>query len=286
MVSDIVTALLPIGVIRSLEIPKRQKNLLYLVFCVGLMYVLTDTTFLHKILTFISTCLISALRLIFIYPMTKNLDQTWHSPMFSIWSAVEINVAIFCSCAPTLKGLVQRVWPQFLASIDSRYGSGRGSGRGSSGREDSGATAVNSTNSTSSNDSLHKTKDISHVESQSPRKKSIGLLGFRRSLFKPFSSSTNRSLASCYGSQHNDDDVMFDDVGPRSSSRMGTATPTKGRYEEMNIEVQTIVDQHVEPRLVPMSEAHKTTVGTGPVTTDPFSDDQEEKNLQKAAWSS
>lgn len=37
MVSDFVTALLPIGVIRSLEIPKRQKQLLYAVFCVGLM---------------------------------------------------------------------------------------------------------------------------------------------------------------------------------------------------------------------------------------------------------
>jgi hypothetical protein len=35
LVSDIVTALLPIGVIS--EVPKRQKNLLYLVFCVGLM---------------------------------------------------------------------------------------------------------------------------------------------------------------------------------------------------------------------------------------------------------
>jgi len=37
LVSDVVTALLPISVIRSLEIPKRQKNLLYLVFCVGLV---------------------------------------------------------------------------------------------------------------------------------------------------------------------------------------------------------------------------------------------------------
>lgn len=37
MASDFVTALLPIGVIRSLEIPKRQKQLLYAVFCVGLM---------------------------------------------------------------------------------------------------------------------------------------------------------------------------------------------------------------------------------------------------------
>lgn len=37
MLSDFVTALLPIGVIRGLEIPKRQKQLLYVVFCVGLM---------------------------------------------------------------------------------------------------------------------------------------------------------------------------------------------------------------------------------------------------------
>jgi hypothetical protein len=233
-----------------------------------------------------STCLISALRLIFIYPMTKNLDQTWHSPMFSIWSAVEINVAIFCSCAPTLKGLVQRVWPQFLASIDSRYGSGRGSGRGKSGREDSGATAVNSTTSSSPKDSLDKPKDISQVEAQSPAKKAISLLGFRRSLFKPFSSSTNKSLASCYGSQSNDEDVLFDDMGTRNSSRGRTSTPSKGHYDDMNIEVQTVVDQHVEACFESAPEAHKTVVGTGTTSTDPFSDDQEEKDIQKAAWSS
>ena len=206
--------------------------------------------------------------------------------MFSIWSAVEMNVAIFCSCAPTLKGLIQRVWPQFLASIDSRYGSARGSGRGKSGREDSGATAVNYTTSTSSNDSMHKPTDISHVESQSPAKKAIGLLGFRRSLFKPFSSSTNKSLASCYGSQSNDDDdVLFDDI-TRTSSRVRTTTPSKGHYDDMNIEVQTVVDQHVEARFESMPEAHKTMVGAGPTNRDPFSDDQDEKAIQKAAWSS
>jgi hypothetical protein len=36
-ISDVITALLPIGVIKSLEVPKRQKNLLYLVFCIGLL---------------------------------------------------------------------------------------------------------------------------------------------------------------------------------------------------------------------------------------------------------
>jgi len=214
-----------------------------------------------------------------------NPDQTWHSPMFSIWSAVEVNVAIFCSCAPTLKGLVQRVWPQFLASLGSRYGS-RGS-RGKSGREDSDATAVNS-NSTSSGDSVHKLKDISQVEAQSPKKSSPKLLGFRRSLFKPFSSSTHSSLASCYGgSKSEDEDILFDNVA-RTSSRKGTSTPSRARHDENGIEVETVVDQFVvvkfEPK--PEPEAHKTAVGSGPNFKDPFDDDQEEREIQRAAWSS
>lgn len=215
-----------------------------------------------------------------------NPDQTWHSAMFSIWSAVEVNVAILCSCAPTLKGLVQRVWPQFLKSLGSRYGS-RGS-RGKSGREDSDATAVGTNNSTSESDSLHKSKDICEVESQSPKKPSPTLLGFRRSLFKPFSSTTHSSLASCYGSSKSDDeDVLFDDMA-RTSSRKGTSTPSKARYEEHGIEVQTSVDQFVmvkfEPK--PEPEAHKTVVGSGPSARDPFDDDQEERDIQRAAWSS
>lgn len=36
-VTDLIVTLLPIGVIRSLEVPKRQKDLLYLVFCIGLV---------------------------------------------------------------------------------------------------------------------------------------------------------------------------------------------------------------------------------------------------------
>lgn len=35
--TDIATALLPIGVINSLDMPKRQKMLLFAVFGVGLM---------------------------------------------------------------------------------------------------------------------------------------------------------------------------------------------------------------------------------------------------------
>lgn len=233
-----------------------------------------------------STCLIGALRLIFIYPMTKNLDQTWHSPLFSIWSCVEINVAIFCSCAPTLKGLIQRVWPQFLASMGSRYGSGGRSGRDAS--DASGATAVNSTTS-SSGDSIKKLKDASDVEAQSVEKPSSGFLGFRRSLFRPFSKGTNSSLANCSGNHNTDDDIMFDDYGTRGSLRKGSSTPSKDFQEDKGIEVQTVVDLTVEPGPVyPSStEVTKTMVsGAGAPSTSPFDDEADERALQKAAWSS
>jgi hypothetical protein len=218
--------------------------------------------------------------LVFIYPIMNNLDQTWHSPMFSIWSAVEMNVAIFCSCAPTLKGLVQRVWPQFLKSLGSRYGS-RGS-RGTSGREDSGATAVNST-STSSSEFLRKPKDDSQAESQSPQKSSHGLLGFRRSLFKPFFSGTNNS---CYGSKASEDDIMFENVTRSSTRSKGSATTSKAYHEEKGIEVHTVVDQIVQHKPQPEPEAHRTIVGAGDNVKDPFDDDEDERMIQKAAWSS
>lgn len=224
--------------------------------------------------------------------MTTNMDQTWHSPMFSIWSCVEMNVAIFCSCAPTLKGLIQRVWPKFLSTIGSRYASARGSGQGSSGREGSQVTAVNSKTSAagSSNDSLHKANDISHVEAQSCEKPASGFLGFRRSLFKPFSKGTNHSLASCYGNTNNDDDIMFEDDSARL--RKGSSTPSKMYEDDKGIEVQTTVDQYIEPRAPSRAsradEATKTSVhGAGSVAMSPFEDDeQEERDLQRAAWSS
>lgn len=200
--------------------------------------------------------------------------------MFSIWSAVEINVAIFCSCAPTLKGLVQRVWPQFLASLGSRYGS-RGS-RGTSGCEDSGATAVNSTTSTSSNEFLRKPKDESQAESQTPQRPSHGFLGFRRSLFKPFFNGSNNS---CHGSKAADSDIMFDEV-TRSSSRKGSTTPSKGHYEDKGIEVVTVVDQVVQHKHEPKPEAHRTVVGAGDHVQDPFEDEQDVRDIQRAAWSS
>lgn len=138
-----------------------------------------------------STCFISILRLVYIYPMAVNPDQTWHSPLLCIWSAVEMNVAILCSCAPTLRCLVQRFWPKLLDSLAS-------SARRSA-RDDSAATAVGSASSLSKTSS-DKSVDVARVEpARVEEQPEVGMLSFRRSLFKPFSGGAVLSLATCYG---------------------------------------------------------------------------------------
>ncbi|EMC97219.1 hypothetical protein BAUCODRAFT_52567, partial [Baudoinia panamericana UAMH 10762] len=102
IVTDFATALLPIPIIHTLAIPKRQKNMLLCVFAAGLF-----------------TCLVSILRLIYIYPLAVSPDVTWDAPLVTIWSCVEANTAILCACVPTLKGLVQRYYPKLLDSVRS-----------------------------------------------------------------------------------------------------------------------------------------------------------------------
>lgn len=56
--------------------------------------------------------------------------------MASIWSCLEVNTAIICSCLPTLKACVSRFFPQFFTSIHGSYGAhGRSAGRSGKSRK-------------------------------------------------------------------------------------------------------------------------------------------------------
>jgi len=67
-----------------------------------------------------STCLVSVLRLVYIYPISHSPDITWDAPLATIWSCVEVNTAILCSCVPTMKSIVQRCFPMLLDTIRTR----------------------------------------------------------------------------------------------------------------------------------------------------------------------
>jgi len=68
----------------------------------------------RAILTHISTCIVSVLRLVWIYPISITKDVTYESPLSALWSNVELNVGILCSCVPTLRSCMTRLFPSFF----------------------------------------------------------------------------------------------------------------------------------------------------------------------------
>lgn len=66
------------------------------------------------------TCIISILRLSALYAISTSSDVSWDNPLAAIWSSLEVNVGILCSCIPTLKGCITRYFPTLFPS--SSYG--------------------------------------------------------------------------------------------------------------------------------------------------------------------
>ena len=104
--TDIATAIIPLPVLNSLKLPKRQKYALMVVFALGGF-----------------TCIISILRLQALYVVSHTTDISWYNPLAAIWSSTEVNVGILCSCLPTLKGLVNHFFPDLFETMSTRRGS-------------------------------------------------------------------------------------------------------------------------------------------------------------------
>lgn len=159
--------------------------------------------------------------------MAVNPDITWHSPLFCIWSAVELNVAIVCSCAPALKNLLRRVWPSILQSISSAKRSAR-SGTGAS---DSAATAINSASTIySTKGSTLKGSHIASIEAQTTTAPKRGLFG-RMLAF----------IGRSGGNKPSESDIPLDDDVTHLTRNSGS--PPASHKVGKSIEVQTAVNQ-------------------------------------------
>ena len=62
------------------------------------------------------TCIISILRLQSLFVFRQTTDLSYNNPLTAIWSNLELNIGILCSCLPTLKALVSRSFPRALGS--------------------------------------------------------------------------------------------------------------------------------------------------------------------------
>ncbi|PSN63289.1 hypothetical protein BS50DRAFT_109155 [Corynespora cassiicola Philippines] len=97
--TDILVVVLPIPGIFKLQLPRKQRIGVSLVFALGFF-----------------VCVISIVRLKALYAATMSTDSTFDNYDIAIWSVVEVNSAVIGACLPTLKPLISRVWPRLLSS--------------------------------------------------------------------------------------------------------------------------------------------------------------------------
>ncbi|KAH6651331.1 hypothetical protein F5144DRAFT_617914 [Chaetomium tenue] len=109
MVTDFLIFLLPMPVVWSIRLPRRQKYILSAVFGFGFI-----------------VCFISILRLLPLFRAQSDPDFTYVAAELSYLTAVEVNGAIVCACVVTLKPFLSRFFPRL-------WGSSAGSSSSSSG---------------------------------------------------------------------------------------------------------------------------------------------------------
>ncbi|KAK4900655.1 hypothetical protein LTR27_002371 [Elasticomyces elasticus] len=84
--SDLYAVLLPMGMLRHFDAPKKQKVALNFVFSLGLIVV---------------AC--GCVRTYYIHQLGVSYDITWQGYSLFVWSALEVHLALICASAPALR---------------------------------------------------------------------------------------------------------------------------------------------------------------------------------------
>ncbi|KAF2802468.1 uncharacterized protein BDZ99DRAFT_337144, partial [Mytilinidion resinicola] len=98
IVTDFATLGLPVRMCLRLNVSRRQRWLLLGLFGVGSF-----------------ACIISIVRLVTMLPSLHSIDFTRYKVQVAGWAEVEINTGIICACLPTLKPLLNTVFPTHFA---------------------------------------------------------------------------------------------------------------------------------------------------------------------------
>ncbi|KAF1977385.1 hypothetical protein BU23DRAFT_577939 [Bimuria novae-zelandiae CBS 107.79] len=111
ILTDLTISVLPMPVIRKLNLPRRQKQALVGIFAVGGF-----------------VCLVSILRLQSLVAISNSSDPTYDNPPAATWSSVETNIGIICSSLPCLRPLITRYLPGVLTASSTSTRSWRCNG--------------------------------------------------------------------------------------------------------------------------------------------------------------
>ncbi|PGH07999.1 hypothetical protein GX51_01439 [Blastomyces parvus] len=107
IVTDIILLAMPMPILIRLNLPKRQRIALVLVFALGGF-----------------VCITSGLRLESVRQVARSADIIASNAAAASWSSVESNVAIICCTLPTLRPLITRMFPNIFSKSGRDYGDG------------------------------------------------------------------------------------------------------------------------------------------------------------------
>ncbi|KAK8016873.1 Integral membrane protein [Apiospora rasikravindrae] len=114
IIMDVIILLIPIQVVYPLQMSKRQKVSLLMLFATGGLKAPTDNN---------SVCASAIKRTVILPPLMHSPDYSWDVAEQFVWSYIEVNAGIICATVPALKPFFVRYVPKLLgASLGSSYG--------------------------------------------------------------------------------------------------------------------------------------------------------------------
>ncbi|KAL2020590.1 hypothetical protein VTK56DRAFT_8178 [Thermocarpiscus australiensis] len=111
VVTDFTIFVMPIPVIGSLHLPRRQKAMLLIVFTLGIF-----------------PCAVSIYRIHTLHAAAQSLDPTWDNVDAATFSFLELTVGVIAICLPTLRPILVHAMPRLFDSLRSKGPSANGPG--------------------------------------------------------------------------------------------------------------------------------------------------------------
>lgn len=128
VITDFLTYLLPMPIIFSVQFPKRQKILLFILFAFGFLWVSPINLIpipclkimVCLLMSWFSVCLVSLVRLYLLKITADTPDYTFDNVSIAFWSCVETNAAVSVACFMTMKPLITRWFPTLVEERPDR----------------------------------------------------------------------------------------------------------------------------------------------------------------------
>ncbi|KAH9876341.1 hypothetical protein J1614_004220 [Plenodomus biglobosus] len=116
IISDLAILFLPMPILTSMRLPRKQKIILVVTFGFGIFVAVVDVIRI----AYLQDAQRDTLQAAETDQSNAGNEQrntgdfTWYASLSFMWSAVEINLGIMCGCVPALKPLVRRFLPSWV----------------------------------------------------------------------------------------------------------------------------------------------------------------------------